>query len=176
MIARVFDSTRRAPAFSLIEVVVALAVLTTGVVVILSLLPGLIRRQAEAREVHVALQLPGSITAGLRQIGTGHLPGIAARLADLGADAGGSLRLVAARDGTDVRELSDAETPRRDQYFLVELYRFPAGSPLAFDPGKAALPIQVRVTWPYRPEAVNSLVETPAGDRQGVSFNVVLNP
>ena len=157
------------------EVVVALAVVMGGVVVILALLPGLIRRPAEARDLQVALQLPEAITAHLRPAGTAGLTGLAARLAELDGETRGSLRLVVTRDGTDAREFSESETPRRDQYYLIELYRFPTGSALAFDPIGSALPVHVRVSWPYRTDAADPGYETPALDRQRVSFNLVVN-
>ena len=166
---------RRAHGFSLVEVVVAVAVLTAGVVVILALLPGLIRRQADAGATHVALRLPAAIASELTVLAAGNLPTVGNRLAEMDADTGAALRLVAGRDGSDVRELNDNESPVRDQYFLIELFRFPAGSALAYDPAAAVLPLQARVSWPYRVDAARSPQETPAGDRQSVSFNLALN-
>lgn len=167
------DSKRRPRAFSLTEVVIALGVAATGLLVVLGILPGLLRQQTEARQAQIALALPDAITIELRRHARGDPALLNASAADFSAESS-SLRLAAASDGTDVRVLTGNEDGRREQYFLIEIHRFPVGSPLASASNASFAALQARVSWPYRPAGPDG-VEVPSGSRQRVTFNLALN-
>ncbi len=165
----------RLESFSLIEVVIAVGIFAVGIVVILSLLPSLIRGQQDTASTQVALQLPSAITTELRRMASGNLTNIGSRLAVMGSAPDSTLRLIAAKDGADLREWRDRESQPREQYFLVELYAFPAGPPLAYDSNAAYVAMSARVSWPYRVKAGADLLDTDPRDRQSVTFNLSLN-
>lgn len=167
------DSKRRPRAFSLTEVVIALGVAATGLLVVLGILPGLLRQQTEARQAQIALALPDAITIELRRHARGDPALLNASAADFSA-ASSSLRLAAASDGTDVRVLTGNEDGRREQYFLIEIHRFPAGSPPASASNASFAAMQARVSWPYRPAGPDG-AEVPPESRQRVTFNLALN-
>lgn len=169
MIAPVSNPSRRA--FSLVEVAVALGIAGAGLLVVLSLLPGLLRQPAEARLTQVALGLPDAITIELRRMAGTNLTGLAGRAADFTAETSG-LRLVAAADGSDLREFSDGDG--REKYFLIELHRFPAGTPIASAQSAAFVALHARISWPFRPDGT-AAGEVPSESRQRVSFNLALN-
>lgn len=160
-------------AFSLAEVVIALGVAATGLLVVLGIMPGLLRQQAEARQAQIALALPDAITIELRRHARGDPALLNATAADFSAESS-PLRLAAAADGTDVRVLTGNEDSRREQYFLIEIHRFPAGSPLAVASNASFAALQARVSWPYRPAGQDS-PEVPADSRRRVTFNLALN-
>jgi hypothetical protein len=158
-------------AFSLVEVAIALGVAGTGLLVVLSLLPGLLRQPSEARQSQVALGLADAITIELRSLTGPNLNGLSARAGDFSA-ASSALRLVAAADGSDLREFSEGDD--REKFFLIELHRFPPGSALDFAPRSAWIALQARVSWPFRP-AVDAASEVPPEARQRVTFNIAVN-
>ena len=88
------------------------------------------------------------------------------------ADEG--LLFVAARDGSQVRPANTAESPAREQFFLIEVRRFAAGE-LAYQPGSAVLPLTVRVSWPYRQMTPAGLTPvTPFAERENISFSLAI--
>ena len=169
-------SRRQACAFSLLEVVIAVAIFASGVAVLVALLPSTLQRSADSVDTLTALRLPDSIKAELQHIGGSDLMGnVGSRLAPPGGSTDLKLRLVAARSGDDVRELGSETPTPRDRYFLVELYQFSSGQ-LAYNPSSAFLAINVRVSWPYQvlaPDALTGVV--PLENRSQVTFNVALN-
>jgi prepilin-type N-terminal cleavage/methylation domain-containing protein len=162
-------------AFSLIEVVIAVGVVSVGVVVTLGLLAGMSRQSADADDLQTATQMTGAITAELA--GLARQPGFDALVTSIpvmaaGADQG--LLFVAARDGTDLRLLAAGEGAGREHYFLIEVRRFPAG-PLSYTPGAAVLPLSVRVSWPYRAGGPGALpAAVPFGERQQFNFSLAV--
>lgn len=165
------DSSFRIRAFSLVEVAIALGVAATGLLVVLTLLPGLLRQHAEAQEALVVAGLPNAVTVELRRMAGANLAEVGGRSGSF-TDETSALRLVAAIDGSDVRELTAQDD--RAKYFLIELHRFPAGTPLGYDPSAPFLALQARVSWPFRPDGTAER-ETPSAARQRVVFNVCLN-
>lgn len=166
------DSERRTRAFSLIEVVIAVGVAATGLVVVLALLPGLLQQSAGARHTQVALGLPDAITTELRRMADGGFSSFGARAAEFTAESS-PLQLVAAEDGTDLRDAGTSDG--RPAFFLIELHRFPPGSPLSYNASLPYLALQARISWPYRPTGATSS-EVSRESRQRVTFNIALNP
>jgi len=163
-------------AFSLIEVVIAVALMAVGVVAMLGLLAGMSRQTTDADDLQTATQITGAIStelAGLaRQQGLGALAAGIPVMAP-GVDQG--LLFVADRDGMDLRLLTAGELAGRDQYFLIEVRRFPAG-PLSYVPDSAVLPLSVRVSWPYRAGGPGALAAAvPFGERQQFNFGLVVS-
>lgn len=171
MTATVFKLRLRG--FSLTEVVIALGVAATGLLVVLGLLPGLLRQQTEARQAQIAFALPDAVTIELRRHARGD-PAVLNSSAAEFSDETSSLRLAAASDGTDVRVLTGNEDGRREQYFLIEIHRFPTGSQLAAASNASFAALQARVSWPYRPTGPEG-AEVPLESRQRVTFNLAVN-
>lgn len=165
---------RKPSAFSLIEVTLAIAIVGFSVVTILGLLAGLARCSADARDRLTAIGLADAITVQLRAAAVAHgWDGLVARTAP-GSEEG-AFRLTARRDGTGLRAVRPAGSSRADQFFLIEVRRFSAGS-LAFAPGDAAMAVTVVVSWPYRPATPDgSVAEVPAGERAQLEFTVGVN-
>jgi hypothetical protein len=165
-------SEQRARAFSLIEVVIAVGVAATGLVVVLALLPGLLQQNSGARHAHTALGLPDAVTIELRRMAVSGFSSFGARAGEFTAESS-PLQLVAAEDGTDLRDASANDG--RPAFFLIELHRFPAGSPLSYNASVPFLALQARISWPYRPTGALAS-EVARENRQRVTFNVALNP
>lgn len=166
---------KRAGGFSLIEVALALGIIAVGIVSILGLLPALTRQSAEAAETRVALGLADAVRVALDERAAGGFDALASSLPVRSTDPTAGLLLVAARDGGELRWLDAAETPVRDQYYLLVVRRY-ATSPLAYETGSGWLAAEVLVAWPYRSLTPAGL--TPAtlpGDRSTITFSVVLN-
>ena len=166
---------RRGDGFSLVEVVIAVAVVALGLTAILGLLPGLSRQSADSTDTQTALGLPDALRLELSRRARGDFDGFAASLPEMSADPETGLRLVAAKNGGNLRSLDAAETPAADQYFLVVVRRLTA-APLAYDPAAAYLAVNVLVAFPYRPLAPDGLAPASAvAARQSINFNLVLN-
>ena len=157
--------------FSLVEVVIAVGVAATGLIVILALLPGLLRQNADAKETMVALGLSDSIAIELNKLSGGNPASLAAQAAAFDATTS-PLRLVAAGNGTDLRVPG---SDSRSEYFLIELHRFPAGSALAHVAGDPHVNLQARISWPYRPVGAGG-AEVPRESRQRVKYGVLIRP
>lgn len=166
------DSERRLHAFSLIEVVIAVGVAGTGLVVVFALLPGLLQQGAGARHAQVALGLPDAVTIELRRMAGNRFPTFGARAGEFTAESS-SLQLVAAEDGTDLRDASANDG--RPAFYLIELHRFPTSSPLSYSASASYLALQARISWPYRPSG-SAGAEIARESRQRITFNVALNP
>ncbi len=176
------EGWRKAPgcvarAFSLIEVIIAVALFAASVTVILALLPGLTRRSAENADRLVAQRLPDAVRVELERLALPGFDALAAQAPVMGTPPENGLALVATRDGARV-QARDAQAPATgriadgEQYFLVECWRF-ADGPLRYDAAQSSLALCVRVTWPYRlPGSTTSVTETA---RQEFTFVTTLN-
>ena len=165
-----------ARAFSLVEVVIAVGVAGISLVVLLGLLASVSREAGQAADRRTALTLADAATVELtalaRQAG---FDAFASTIPVQSATADSGLLLVAARDGTQVRRLVVAESPRREAYFLIEVNRFADGA-LRFVGEAGALAVQIRVSWPYRPLVAGGPGEAvPAAERERVEFSVAVN-
>jgi len=141
-------------AFSLIEVIVAVAVFAGAVAVILALLPGLANRGAETADRLTAQRLPEALRVELKRWATPGVEVLAAQTPLLGPSPADGLAFVASRDGVRLQPRDNPGSgagpmPEAEQYFLVECWRFSDGA-LRFDPATGALALTVRVSWPYR--------------------------
>ena len=166
---------RRLFAFSLVEVVIAVAIFAGAVTVLLGLLASTLRDSADAADAQTALRLPGAVEVALREITAREgLSALASRIPVMDASADRGFLLVATREGEFVRLAGG--TQARSEYFLIDVRRFGAG-PLAFTAERTVLPLQVRVSWPYRVLTPDGLAAPVAFDaRQHVTFNLGLAP
>lgn len=164
-------------AFSLIEVIVAVALFAGSVAVILALLPGLTQRGAENADRLVAQQLPEALRVELQRLAASDLDGLAAQVPVMSASPEDGLAFVATRNGArlhsrDYLPPSSGQISESEQYFLVECWRF-ADGPLAYDSAQSALALVVSVSWPYRQPG--SSVPTTAEARHEFLFTVGFN-
>jgi prepilin-type N-terminal cleavage/methylation domain-containing protein len=169
--------SRPSPGFSLIEVIIAVALFAASVTVILALLPGLTRRGAENSDRLVAQRLPDAVRTELTRLALPGFDALAAQTPLMGTPPASGLALVATRDGVRLHS-RDFQTPAAGriaeggQYFLVECWRFPSG-PLAYDAAQSSLTFCVRVSWPYRQPGADAPV--PDAARQEFMFVTSLN-
>lgn len=134
----IMKGTRRSPAFSLVEVVIALGVFSTGVIVVIALITSGASRSRESMDSKIALGLSERIRSEVISYFGQDLPTFS---------SGEPLRLVSSRTGDDVRvEVNDG----RDAYFLVELVPIGSGE-LIRDANRGTVGADVTVYWPYRP-------------------------
>lgn len=166
-------------AFSLIEVVIATALFAGAVTVLLALLASTLGDAADAADIQTALRLPGAIEVTLREMAAREgVSAFAARIPGFGAVADRGFLLVASREGDSVRTVDalGGGDAAADAYFLIDLCRFPAG-PLGFDAGRPVLPLQARVSWPYRVRTPEGLAAPVAlAQRRTVTFNLAVGP
>lgn len=165
-------------AFSLLEVVIALGIFASAIVIVLALLPSIGGQASSAADALVAQRMPDALRVEMRRLATaGGFDALATRTPVAGAPLEEGLAFVASRDGARLHSLdyfppnaADA-LAASEQYFLVEIWRF-ASAPLAYDATAAVLPVTVRVSWPYRvpgsPDAV------PRRDRAELTFNAAI--
>jgi hypothetical protein len=169
----------RFPAFSLVEVVIAVAIFAGAVTVLFALLASTLRDSSDAADVQTALRLPAAVEVALREIAAREgLSALAGRIPTMDASADRGYLLVATREGEFVRAPGKASggTQQRSEYFLIDVHRF-TGGPLAFDAARNVLPLQVRVSWPYRTLTPDGLAAPVAsGERRHVTFNLGLAP
>lgn len=162
-------------AFSLLEVVLAIALVGGSLAVVLGLLPALARRAADSHDTHTAAHLADTVRSELGGQAAAGLDGLVAALPILTAEAEAGLQFVAARDGSDLRRPSASEAPGRERYFLVVVRRFDA-PPLAYDAAAGFLAVNVTVAWPYQvPGAGGLALTTAASARQSLTFNIGLS-
>ena len=164
-------------AFSLIEVIIAVALFATSIVVILALLPGLSARGTEASDRQVAQQLPDSLQVELRRLAAQGFDALASQAPPMGMPPQNGLAFVATRNGArlharDYLPLAHGRIAEVDQYYLVECWRFGDG-PLQFDAAQSALALVVRVSWPYRQPG--DLAPTALESRHEFMFTVGVN-
>ena len=165
-------------AFSLLEVIVAVAIFSGAVTVLLGLLPGLTRQSAVSADALAALRLPDAIRVELARMATaGGFDALANHAKPLATPLPVTCELVATRDAARLHALVYQPPPvagqivEDSQYFLIEAWRF-SDAPLAFDPRGAVLALHVRVSWPYH--IPGALAITPFGAREWADFNVTI--
>lgn len=155
----------RPGAFSLTEVVIAVAIAGGSLAVILGLLPVLTRQAADSREAQEARQLAGAVRAELVGRAGGGLTALAASIPLAGTQAASGLAFVAERSGTGLRLRGAGEDGFRP-FYEIRLRRWPSG-PLAYSAGREFLAVSVMVSWP---------ADGGASARQSVTFNVGVAP
>jgi type II secretory pathway pseudopilin PulG len=169
-------AAHHAKAFSLVEVIIAVGIFATAVVVTLGMLPALTRQSIESADTLVAQRLAGSIRVEARRIATsGGFDALATAIPVMAAPLVNGLELVADREGARLHAAnyqqpeSSRQIPDSECYFLIELWRYSQGA-LLYDSNGAVLPMYVRVSWPYR--VPGSATPTPPAERQQLTFAV----
>ena len=185
------------PAFSLIEVVVAIGILAVTLAMVLGLTGSTLRSAGAAADIAVAARLGASIRSELERLKADlGLPGLAAVVPPGGSAT--ALQLVATRDGQRVLRSDGAEPAAghalndpmlpgialRDRYFLAEVTQ---QFDLPYVPEAGFFALSVRVSWPYHlpvgpatPDATtvdaDAGHEVPRDERRVVIFSFVLRP
>jgi prepilin-type N-terminal cleavage/methylation domain-containing protein len=168
---------RKFHAFSLIEVIVAVAVFAVSITVILALLPALTGRGVETADRLVAARLPDALQAELTRLAAPGFDALAGQAPVMGTPLDNGLAFVATRDGArlhsrDYLAPASGRIESAGQYFLIECWRF-ADGPLRFDAPQSSLALSVRVSWPYR--LPGTAAPTPADSRHELTFTAALN-
>lgn len=170
---------RSSPGFSLVEVVVAVAIFAVAVSAILGLLPALMRQAGISAVSLTAARLPDALRAELqRVVSAGGFDALASEVKVLAAHPPETCELVADRNGSRLHTINYLPPPAAERiaaderYFLVEAWRFGA-PPLAFETGGAVLALHVRVSWPYRIPGAPDPV--PLADREQLAFALAIN-
>jgi type II secretory pathway pseudopilin PulG len=169
-------------AFSLIEVVISIAIFALTIVALVAMLAPVSRDTDRIRDSETASRLASSIERELNRLNFETVRS---------STDGNSLYLVATRDGFRVlatginpnapttqpgspraaeTNLNDATRPGiadRDRYFLIKVSRFPAGDPALQVAGDSQgnLPLIVTISWPFR------LPQGPPPDPLPVAWN-----
>ena len=164
-------------AFSLIEVIVAVAVFAGAVTIILALLPALTGRGIETADRLVATRLPDALRVELARLAASDFEALAAQAPVMGTPLDNGLAFVATREGTllhsrDYRPPVTGRIEIEGQYFLIECWRFP-DAPLRFESPQSSLALAVRVSWPYRLPGASA--PTSVDSRQELMFTVGVN-
>jgi type II secretory pathway pseudopilin PulG len=138
--------------FSLVEVVIALAVFALSISVILALLLPLSRLGAQSADRLVAQRLADALQAELARLAAAETFDALALEVPLLMTPGSGLAFVATRDGSQLHSRhylppASARIAAAEQYFLLECWRFPE-APLRFEAGQSVLALAVRVSWP----------------------------
>ena len=170
-------------AFSLLEVVFAVAVLVGGVVSLLALLTPVASVEARAPSAAIAREVAASVPRELERIRdmaegsptTTRLDFVAASVGESG------LRLVASAAGAPLLLESEAGSggglPAGLQYYLVEVTPMP--EPWRYHSGSGFLALHVTVSWPYRLPAggaTSEAVVTNPDAREALHLRFVLTP
>lgn len=168
--------------FTLMEVLLAVAILAGAVLVVLGLLPGLARQNMASATRLEAQRLPSALAIELRRVAAADFEALAARVPVMAAPLRAGFPLVASR--SDPRVMTRdyllplaAERLATDQhYFLLECWRFP-NEPLRYETGAPGMAVWVRVSWPYRLPGGNSgsFTATDHAERQEFAFTVFLS-
>lgn len=139
-------------AFSLLEVVIAVALFVMTVTTILALLPALSQRSSAVADRLAAQRLPDSVRLELKRIAATGLDSLAARVPVMEEVVPAGFPLVATRNGARVHS-RDEPAPAaggiagEERYFLIECWRFQE-EPLRYHDGGRLLVVGVQVTWP----------------------------
>lgn len=169
-------------AFSLVEVVLAVAIFTTGVLVVAALILPTGRTISGLSEEAVAVRLAEGVRIELIRHRDAGCKGGDGRLDSLAAEIGpAGLRLVADRSATVIRREAMAVEPGgiapRDRYYLVRVEPLTDG--LAYRKEAGFLALSIRVQWPYLlpagPDEQNAIEASPAMSRQ-LRVHVALTP
>ncbi len=158
----------------MIEVVIAVAIFAAAITTMLALLPAIARQSIDAQETQAALRLTDAVRLEAQRLAIERgVDALAAAALPMDGTLDTGLLLVAAHDSADVRVLA-TESPLRDQFYLIELRRYPTGQ-LAYSVAGGFLALNARVSWPYRvlrPDGLSA--PTTPSDRQQVDFSVVI--
>tara|TARA_B100001123_G_C14959355_1_gene887011 strand:- start:51 stop:563 length:513 start_codon:yes stop_codon:yes gene_type:complete len=131
-------------AFTLLEVIIALAVFGFVVTGLLAFLPWAIDGKGNIKDFNTACAMPDAIQVELERMGFNAVE-------DATDPGGDGLYLVVRRDGVDVRfEQAAADIPQSERYFLIRCLQFDSGNRLAHDPANGWLALQVDIQWPYK--------------------------
>lgn len=146
-------------AFSLVEVVIALGIFATGVIVIIALISSSASRSRESMDSKVAYGMAERIRSEVISNAGTALPTLS---------SGTPLQLVGSRDGDDVRvDTNDG----RDAYFLIEVAPATA-TELLRDPSRGTIGAEINVAWPYRPPGAATASNTTA--RNSVHYQLLI--
>lgn len=162
--------------FTLLEVIIAVGLFATSVVVVISLLPGLTRQSTITTDTLAALRLPDALHVELVRLATPDYDTLAAQIPLMNPSSEAGFALVATRDAArlhsqDYLPPTSTVIPDDEQYFLVECWRF-ADEPLRYTGRNDCLTLAVQVTWPYRLPGAPSPV--PEAARTHIMFTVAL--
>ena len=170
---------RNPAGFTLIEVVVAVALFAVAVTAMLGLLPSVTRVSDRSTDTVNALRLPDALRIELgRMAVAGGFDALGEETKPFAASLPDTCVLVASRDASRVAALDYQPPASADQldvgaqYFLIEAWRF-SDPPLAFAPGDSVLALHIRVSWPYR--SPGSPIAVSAAEREHLEFNLALN-
>lgn len=163
--------------FSLVEVVLALGIAGTAVVLVLAVLPKMSQSGSEAADTYVASGIADAIRIEMERQSA-----VAGFTSFAGSVHSNGLSLVADRRGTRLHALDQnlLETPERlpegEQFFSVKLTGFDS-EPLVYNQTKSFLAVQAEVTWPYRVPSSNSqgYLETSLETRRSLRFVVTIS-
>lgn len=161
-------------AFSLLEVVIAVALFVMTVTTILALLPALSQRSSAVADRLAAQRLPDAVKLELKRIAATGLDALAARVPVMDETVPAGFPLVATRNGARVISRDDpapaaGSIAEEERYFLIECWRFP-GEPLRYHNEGGLLVVCVQVTWPCPEGAFREGAST-----QELLFVVTLN-
>lgn len=150
--------------FTLLEVIIALAVFGFLIGGLLALLPWGVQGAGNVRDRNMAYGLTDAIQIELELMGFGLIEEL--------TDEGLALDLVAPADGSEVyweptaddiskfpvaqvkdRDLVN-ELPPGERYFLIRCSQFPTGNRHEHDPSNGYLALQIDIQWPYKTLAV----------------------
>lgn len=173
-------TTHPSRAFSLIEVIIAIAIFALAAVIMLQMLPSLARSAGETGDALAAQGISGALQVEIaRQIATNGLVAVADQVPVMGSTLADGMTYVAARSGGVVSARDEflpapeLRLPESSQYFLIETWRF-AQPPLAYSAGDDVLVLFVRVSWPYRVPGAGEATPPPA--RRQTHFVLSLQP
>ena len=185
------------PAFTLVEVVVALGVMAVVLATLLGMLGPAATRAGDIADRHAVARLGGNLQGELERLKAElGLDGLA--LAVPAAGSNPTMRLVALRDGNRVlradgaeppadRPLNDEDLPgiaHRDRFFLIDVTQQPD---LPYAAGAGFLAVSARISWPYklpagpptagetRPDA-DPAREVPPMEREWTVLSFALRP
>lgn len=163
--------------FSLMEVVLAVALCAVAITAVLALLPTLTRQGTEATDLLAAQRLTEPLTVELERLAAHGFDALAQHVPEMTVPLGAGMMFVAGRDGVGLQSMSflpPASSTLGDEarYFLIECWRFPSG-PLRYDDAGAVMALHARVSWPYRLPGLAMPVEETS--RHEIAFTVAIN-
>lgn len=150
--------------FSLLEVVIAVSIFATGIIVVLGLMGAMAGRSNEATESITALSLPHLVESTLREQSNNDFT----RIQNF---VGSGSSLIANHAGDVVSENQGVLGTKDDAFFLVELEKLNSSELTELD--SVIVPIGVTVSWPYKPFGADGVSQE--ADRSSVSFNLAIS-
>ena len=158
-------------AFSLLEVLIAVALFAGSVTVILAFLPGLTRQSTDTADRLAAQRLPDAVRLEMTRLAAPGLDSLAGKIPVMSEAPAAGFALVATRNSARVQARdeppSTGSIATEDQYFLIECRRFP-DAPLRYETGDPVLALCVRVSWPVSASPASS-------GQQELMFTVAIN-